>query len=83
MKSSKQHLGCQKYLNINIDDIKRIHETDKYDLLIIFTDGSMLPVKGVSDYSYSHNIKMFSFNKNGINSFIPRKKVKYFGPEVF
>lgn len=52
------------------------------DLLIIFVDGEVKTVTGISNYEIDTKTRMFSFIKNEYRSFIPLENVKFFGRKI-
>lgn len=51
---------------------------ERFDLLIVFVDGSCRRIDGVQDYGFNSN-ELFQFTKNGYRGFIPKEQVRYFG----
>ena len=48
-------------------------------LLIIYRDGEIKEVHGVSDYKFSADTGLFSYEKNGYRSFVPKEAARSFG----
>lgn len=50
-----------------------------YELIIKFTDGEVMEIKGVSAYSYLPERACFVVEKNNYKQFFPAQTVKYLG----
>ena len=46
---------------------------------IVFVDGEVLYLSGVSNYRYVADNQLFVIEKNGYNQFFPRENVKFIG----